>query len=54
MIGFDPVEVAKLINLPTDHAIAMIVVVGKAVKPAHAHGGQLAMEEVIFTDRFPS
>jgi nitroreductase len=54
MIGFDPVAVGKLINLPADHVIGMIVVVGKALKPAHPRGGQLAMDEVIFTDRFPS
>ncbi len=53
MIGFDPVAVGKLIDLPADHVIGMIVVVGKALKPAHPRGGQLAMDEVIFTDRFP-
>lgn len=53
MIGFDPVAVGKLIELPADHVIGMIVVVGKALKPAHPRGGQLAMDEVIFTDRFP-
>ncbi len=52
IIGFDPVKVAEIINLPEDHAIGMIVVVGKAAKPAHGRGGQLPMDEVVLTDRF--
>ncbi len=34
MIGFDVEQVSKLINLPQDHIIGMMVTVGKAVKPA--------------------
>lgn len=52
MIGFDPIEIAKLINLPSDHVIAMMISVGKADKPARERGGQLALEEVIIKDRF--
>jgi len=52
MDGFDYDAVGKLINLPEDHAVAMFVAVGKAVKPAWPRSGQLPMEEVVITDRF--
>ena len=52
MIGFDAEAVAELINLPEDHVIAMLVVVGKATKEAWPRGGQLPMEEVVIADRF--
>ncbi len=54
MIGFDAEQVAKLIALPEDHVIGMMLVIGKAAKPAHPRGGQLAKEEVVLVDRFPS
>lgn len=53
MDGFDFEEVAKLINLPKDHLIAMFVAIGKGIKPAWPRGGQLPMEEVVVVDRFP-
>jgi hypothetical protein len=52
MIGFDPVQVARLINLPEDHVIGFMIAVGKATKPAWPKPGQLALEEVIVHDRF--
>ncbi|REJ94936.1 MAG: nitroreductase family protein [Planctomycetota bacterium] len=52
MIGFDPVQVAKLINLPEDHAISFLITVGKATKPAWPKPGQLPLEEVVVHDRF--
>lgn len=52
MDGFDFDAVGKLINLPADHAIAMFVAVGKGVQEARPRGGQLALEEVVLTDRF--
>jgi nitroreductase len=42
MIGFDPVKVAEIINLPGDHAIGFMIAVGKALKPAMPKCGQLA------------
>ncbi len=54
MIGFDPVKVAELIQLPQDHVISFLIVVGKAVKPAWPKPGQLPMEEVVVYDRFDS
>jgi len=53
MDGFDFDAVGKLINLPQDHAIAMFVAIGKGVKEAMPRGGQLALNEVVVTDRFP-
>lgn len=52
MIGFDPEKVAQLINLPEDHVITMMVVIGKQIKPAMPRGGQLPLDKVVFTDRF--
>ena len=52
MIGFDADQVAKLIRLPEDHVIAMLVVVGKATKPAWPKPGQLPLSEVLIHDRF--
>lgn len=52
MDGFDFDAVGKLINLPEDHVISMFVAIGKALQPAQARGGQLAMNEVVITDRF--
>ena len=52
MIGFDPVPVAEIINLPSDHVIGFMIAVGKAVKPAMPKGGQLALPELVVQDRF--
>jgi nitroreductase len=52
MIGFDPVKVAEIINLPEDHVIGLMVVVGKASTPARERGGQLPYKEVVFANRF--
>lgn len=52
MIGFDSGKVARLINLPEDHVIGMILVIGKALKPAWPKPGQLPAEEVVVKDSF--
>ncbi|MBX2860088.1 MAG: nitroreductase family protein [Vampirovibrio sp.] len=52
MIGFDPTQVAQIINLPEDHVVGMLLVVGKATKPAWPKPGQLPLTEVMVTDRF--
>jgi nitroreductase len=52
MIGFDADQVAELINLPEDHAIGLLIAVGKAVKPTWPKPGQLPLEEVIIRNRF--
>lgn len=52
MDGFDFDAVSKLIHLPADHVPVMFVVVGKALEPAKARGGQLAMDEVVIYNTF--
>ena len=52
MIGFDPQKVSELINLPKDHMIGMILVIGKAKTPASPRGGQLSLDEVVNYDSF--
>jgi nitroreductase len=52
MIGFDQEAVAKLINLPADHVVGMMIAVGKKTKDAWPKPGQLALEEVVIRDRF--
>ena len=52
MIGFDPVQVAELINLPDDHVIGFMIAVGKATKPAWPKPGQIPLEEVVVHNRF--
>ncbi len=52
MIGFEPDKVAKLINLPADHIVSIMIAIGKAAKPAWAKPGQLPIDEVVIRDRF--
>ncbi len=52
MIGFDPQVVAELIQLPEDHAIGMMITVGKALQPARERGGQLPLSEVVIRNQF--
>ena len=52
MIGFDADKVSELINLPTDHALGFIIVVGKATKAVWPKPGQLPLEQVIIHNRF--
>ena len=52
MDGFDFDVVARIINLPADHAIAFMIAIGKGTKDAWPRGGQLDLEEVMVSDRF--
>jgi nitroreductase len=52
MDGFDFDAVARLINLPQDHVIAMFVAVGKAVHGARPRAGQLPLSEVVIENSF--
>ncbi len=52
MIGFDPVQVADAINLPEDHIISFMIVVGKAIEPARSRGGQLSLEDVMIINKY--
>ena len=52
MIGFDHEKVAELINLPADHCMGPMIAVGKGIKDAWPKPGQLALDEVVITNRF--
>jgi len=52
MKGFDYDAVGNMINLPTDHIISMMVVVGKKTKDAPPRGGQLPLSDVVFENKF--
>jgi len=52
MVGFEYDELAEVINLPKDHMIVMMVVVGKRSEDAAERGGQLSLDEVFFENRF--
>ena len=52
MDGFDFTAVGKLINLPHDHVITMMLAVGRGIKEPLPRGGQLPMEQVVIEDRF--
>ncbi len=45
-------EVANIIHLPQDHVIAMFIAIGKATRAAWPRAGQLAVEEVVFSNGF--
>lgn len=52
MIGFDADEVGKLINLPEDHVVGMMIAVGKAKTESQPKGGYLPDSEIFFEDKF--
>ena len=52
MIGFDSDKVAELIKLPNDHAIGMMLTIGKASKPALPKGGFIEKSDVIRNNHF--
>src|SRR3990167_5231960 len=52
MDGFDFDAVGKLINLPDNHVIALMVAVGKKVVEAKPRVGKLPLSEVVIRDRF--
>ena len=52
MDGFDFEQVARLIQLPDDHVIAMFVAIGKGTKEAWARPGQLTIDDVVVKNTF--
>lgn len=52
MDGFDFEAVGKLIRLPDDHVMAMMLAVGKATAPAWPRGGQLTLDQVMVENDF--
>ena len=52
MDGFDFDSVARIIGLPHDHIITMMITIGKKVEEARPRSGQLPLEEVFFKNGF--
>lgn len=52
MVGFEYDKLAEIINLPKDHMIVMMVVVGKRSEDAAERGGQLPVDEIFFENSF--
>ncbi|MGV7226670.1 MAG: nitroreductase family protein [Nitrosopumilus sp.] len=52
MVGFEYDQLAEIIQLPENHMIVMMVVVGKRTKDAAPRGGQLPLDEVFFENHF--
>jgi nitroreductase len=52
MAGFDPAQVGKLIHLPENHIVNLLITVGKASKPAYPRSGQLPYNDVVFRQHF--
>lgn len=52
MVGFDFDKVAELIHLPKDYAIAAMLVVGKATKPAWPKPGFIPRSEMVIENHF--
>lgn len=52
MIGFDPEAVGRIIRLPEDHVIGLMLAIGKALTPARPRGGQLPFDEVVLRNHF--
>jgi nitroreductase len=52
MDGFDFEAVARLINLPADHVIAMFVAIGKGTETPGPRGEKLPLSEVVRSNRF--
>lgn len=52
MVGFDFDKVAKIIKLPHDHIITMMITIGKGREEAKGRSGQLPLNEVFLTDSF--
>jgi nitroreductase len=52
MSGFDYHAVGRIINLPHDHEISMIITIGKAAEEPWPRGGRLSVDDVVFNDTF--
>lgn len=52
MVGFDYEKLSELIHLPQNHAIAMIIAIGKQTQPARDKGGFLPHDEFIRENHF--
>jgi nitroreductase len=50
--GFDSEGIGKLINLPQDYVVAMLLVVGKNIKQIYHSLGQCNFQDVVVLDQF--
>jgi nitroreductase len=50
--SFDSEGVGKLINLPQDYVVAMLLVVGKNIKQLYHHPGHFNCQDVMVLDQF--
>jgi nitroreductase len=50
--GFDAEGVGKLINLPQDYVVAMLLVVGKNIKQLSQNPAQFNLQDVVVLDQF--
>lgn len=52
MVGFDFEQVAQLIHLPKDYAVAAMLVIGKGTKPAWPKPGFIPKSEMVIENHF--
>ena len=52
MVGFDFDAVGRLINLPKDHVVGMMISIGRRTKDPYPRVGKLPLDEVLIIDRF--
>lgn len=52
MVGFDFKKVAELVHLPKDFALAAMLVIGKATKPAWPKPGFIPQSEMVIENHF--
>lgn len=52
MTGFDFAAVAREVNLPPHHRIAMMIALGKRIKQPWPRSGQLPLSDVVVENRF--
>ena len=52
MDGFDFEAAGKLIQLPDDHVITMMIAIGKKTQEVWPKPGQLGFDEVVIRNRF--
>ena len=52
MDGFDFDAVGKLINLPEDHVVCLMIAVGKRTDESFSRVGKLTLNDVYFENTF--
>jgi len=52
MVGFDFAAMAKLVNLPEDHVVCLMIAVGKSASEPYPRVGKLPFDEVIIQNTF--